>query len=118
MRRLCMFSGGFAIAAALYLFLLHGAPYALLAALAALYVLLRVLRRPDARRAAVCVLGLLAGLAWCRGYEALFLRPFAALSGKTAAISAQELAAPQQSAYGQSVSARLTLGGRSCAAVI
>ena len=54
MRRLCLFSGGFAIAAALYLFLLHGAPGILLAALAAVCALLFLLRGPYARRAAVC----------------------------------------------------------------
>ena len=75
MRRLCLFTGGFAAAAGLYLFLLHGAPGVLLAALAAVCALLFLLRRPILRRAAVCVLGLLAGFAWCRGYEALFLRP-------------------------------------------
>ena len=118
MRRLCLFSGGFAIAAALYLFLLHDAPVVLLAALAAVCALLFLLRRPLARRAAVCVLGLLAGLAWCRGYEALFLRPFEALSGKTAVFSAQALAAPQETSYGRSVSARLALDGKSCTAVL
>ena len=102
----------------MYLFLLHGAPGVLLAALAAVCALLFLLRRPILRRAAVCVLGLLAGFAWCRGYEALFLRPFADLSGETAAFSAQALAAPQESSYGQSVSARLTLDGKSCTAVI
>ncbi len=118
MRRLCLFSGGFAIAAALYLFLLHDAPGVLLAALAAVCALLFLLRRPLARRAAVCILGLLAGLAWCRGYEALFLRPFEALSGKTAVFSAQALAAPQETSYGRSVSARLALDGKSCTAVL
>ena len=118
MRRLCLFTGGFAAAAGLYLFLLHGAPGVLLAALAAVCALLFLLRRPILRRAAVCVLGLLAGFAWCRGYEALFLRPFADLSGETAAFSAQALATPQESSYGQSVSARLTLDGKSCMAVI
>ena len=112
MRRLCLFSGGFAMAAALYLILLHAAPGVLLAALAAVCALLFLLRRPIAHRTAVCVLGLLAGFAWCRGYEALFLRPFASLSGETAAFSAQALAAPQTSSYGQSVSARLTLDGK------
>lgn len=118
MRRLCLFSGGFAMAAALYLILLHAAPGVLLAALAAVCALLFLLRRPIAHRTAVCVLGLLAGFAWCRGYEALFLCPFASLSGETAAFSAQALAAPQTSSYGQSVSARLTLDGKSCTAVI
>ena len=118
MRRLCLFSGGFAIAAALYLFLLHDAPVVLLAALAAVCALLFLLRRPLARRAAVCILGLLAGLVWCCGYEALFLRPFEALSGKTAAFSAQALAAPQETSYGRSVSTRLALDGKSCTAVL
>ena len=118
MRRLCLFSGGFAMATALYLILLHAAPGVLLAALAAVCALLFLLRRPIAHRTAVCVLGLLTGFAWCRGYEALFLRPFASLSGETAAFSAQALAAPQTSSYGQSVSARLTLDGKSCTAVI
>ena len=58
MRRLCLFTGGFAAAAGLYLFLLHGAPGVLLAALAAVCALLFLLRRPILRRAAVCVLGL------------------------------------------------------------
>ena len=40
MRRLCLFTGGFAIAAVLYLLLLHGAPGALLAALAVICALL------------------------------------------------------------------------------
>ena len=104
MRRLCLFTGGFAAAAGLYLFLLHGAPGVLLAALAAVCALLFLLRRPILRRAAVCVLGLLAGFAWCRGYEALFLRPFADLSGETAAFSAQALAAPQESRAGPRIS--------------
>ena len=58
MRRLCLFTGGFAAAAGLYLFLLHGAPGVLLAALAAVCALLFLLRRPILRRAAVCVLGI------------------------------------------------------------
>ena len=72
MRRLCLFTGGFAAAAGLYLFLLHGAPSVLLAALAAVCALLFLLRRPILRRAAVCVLGLLAGFAWCRGTRRFF----------------------------------------------
>ena len=118
MRRLCLFSGGFVLAAALYLWLLHGAPWALLAALALVCALLYLLRRPLARRTAIFMLGLFVGFAWCRGYEALFLRPFAALSGKTAAISAQALAYPQQTSYGRSVAVRLTLGGHTCEATV
>ena len=75
MRRLCLFSGGFAAAAAAYLWLLHGAPWAMLAAAAGLCALLFALRTKLTRRAAICLLGFLAGLGWCRGYEALRLRP-------------------------------------------
>ena len=70
MRRLCLFTGGFAAAAGLYLFLLHGAPGVLLAALAAVCALLFLLRRPILRRAAVCVLGLFGRIClvpWVRG---------------------------------------------------
>lgn len=72
MRRLCLFTGGFAAAAGLYLFLLHGAPGVLLAALAAVCALLFLLRRPILRRAAVCVLGLLADLPGAVGTRRFF----------------------------------------------
>ena len=54
MRRLCLFTGGFAAAAGLYLFLLHGAPGVLLAALAAVCALLFLLRRFCAGRLSAC----------------------------------------------------------------
>ena len=75
MRRLCLFSGGLALAAALYVYAVHAAPWPLLLGLAVLCGGLFLLRKAGTRRAAVCVLGLLTGFAWCRGYEALFLRP-------------------------------------------
>ena len=68
MRRLCLFSGGLALAAALYVYAVHAAPWPLLLGLAVLCGGLFLLRKAGTRRAAVCVLGLLTGFAWCRGY--------------------------------------------------
>ena len=118
MRRLCLFSGGLALAAALYVYAVHAAPWPLLLGLAVLCGGLFLLRKAGTRRAAVCVLGLLTGFAWCRGYEALFLRPLERYAGQELPFAAEALAAPQQTTYGQSCEVRLKLGGQSCTAVL
>ena len=118
MRRLCLFSGGLALAAALYVYAVHAAPWPLLLGLAALCGGLFLLRKAGTRRAAVCLLGLLTGFAWCRGYEALFLRPLERYAGQELPFAAEALAAPQQTTYGQSCEVRLKLGGQSCTAVL
>ena len=91
---------------------------ALLLGLAALCGGLFLLRKAGTRRAAVCLLGLLTGFAWCRGYEALFLRPLERYAGQELPFAAEALAAPQQTTYGQSCEVRLKLGGQSCTAVL
>ena len=63
MRRLCLFSGGLALAAALYVYAVHAAPWPLLLGLAVLCCGLFLLRKAGTRRAAVCMLGLLTGFA-------------------------------------------------------
>ena len=118
MRRLCLFSGGLALAAALYVYAVHAAPWPLLLGLAVLCGGLFLLRKAGTRRAAVCVLGLLTGFAWCRGYEALFLRPLERYAGQELPFAAEALAVPQQTTYGQSCEVRLKLGGQSCTAVL
>ena len=100
MRRLCLFSGGLALAAALYVYAVHAAPWPLLLGLAALCGGLFLLRKAGTRRAAVCVLGLLTGFAWCRGYEALFLRPLERYAGQELPFAAEALAAPGQQDHG------------------
>ena len=115
MRRLCLFSGGLALAAALYVYAAHAAPWPLLLGLAVLCGGLFLLRKAGTRRAAVCVLGLLTGFAWCRGYEALFLRPLERYAGQELPFAAEALAAPQQTTYGQSCEVRLKLGGQTSA---
>ena len=89
MRRLCLFSGGFAAAAAGYLWLLDGAPWVGIATAAALCALLFALRTNLTRRAAICLLGVAIGLCWCRGYETLRLQPLERYDGRTLPIAAQ-----------------------------
>ena len=60
----------------------------------------------------------MTGFAWCRGYEALFLRPLERYAGQELPFAAEALAAPQQTTYGQSCEVRLKLGGQSCTAVL
>ena len=57
MRRLCLFSGGLALAAALYVYAVHAAPWPLLLGLAVLCGGLFLLRKAGTRRAAVCEIG-------------------------------------------------------------
>ena len=52
MRRLCLFSGGLALAAALYVYAVHAAPWPLLLGLAVLCGGLFLLRKAGTRRAA------------------------------------------------------------------
>lgn len=118
MRRLCFFAGGFTLAAAAYASALVPAAWPVCAALFALCAGLYALKNRYARRAAICVLGLLAGLGWCRGYEALLLRPFAAHSGQTIPITAQVRTWPEQTAYASAVTVRLELDGRTCPAIL
>ena len=100
------------------MYAVHAAPWPLLLGLAVLCGGLFLLRKAGTRRAAVCVLGLLTGFAWCRGYEALFLRPLERYAGHELPFAAEALAAPQQTTYGQSCEVRLKLGGQSCTAVL
>ena len=118
MRRLCLFSGGFAAAAAGYIWLQHGAPWAVSAAAAGLCALLFALRTKFTRRAAIVMLGLFVGLGWCRGSEALRLQPLEQYDGRTLLIAAQAQEGAQKTAYGFSVDARVQLGGRGYPAVL
>lgn len=118
MRKLCLFSGGFALATAGYIWLLHGAPWVLLALLAVLLAVLAFLRTKLTRRLFLCVLGLLVGFVWCRGYEALFLRPLQSYTDRELPVTAQAVSAPRRTSYGYAVDVTLHLGSRSCAAVL
>ena len=118
MRRLCLFTSGFALAAAMCVWLLRDAPWWLALPPAGICAALFFLRTKAARRMAIAVLGLLAGFVWCRGYEALFVRPLTLYSGLAADITAQVQTAPQQTAYGYAVLAQLQLDGRRCQAAI
>lgn len=118
MRKLCLFASGFALAAAGYIWLLHGAPWVLLLVLAVLAAVLALMRTRLTRRLLLCVLGLLVGFAWCRGYEALFLRPLQSYTGRELPVTAQAVSAPRRTSYGYAVDVTLHVGVRSCAAVL
>lgn len=118
MRKLCLFSAGFAAAAAVYVLLSPAAVWPFCLVAAGLSAGLFLLRSAPVRRAAICMLGILAGFVWCRGYEALFLRPLTGVSGQSVNVCAVALECPQETSYGQSVLVRLPLDGQKCTAVL
>ena len=73
MRKLCLFAGGFALAAAAYG---YGRRDALLLALAAAALLLSLAARHwRLRRASLVLLGAAVGVAWCFFYQQTMLGP-------------------------------------------
>ena len=112
MRKLMLFTAGFASAALLCIFFLP--PVCLWAVggsalLTAAGFLLRGLAR--SRTVSVC-LGLFCGFAWCAAYFLLFLAPLEALTGQTRTFSASAADAPVQTGYGWRVDADLLLPHR------
>ena len=112
MRKLMLFTAGFASAALLCIFFLP--PVCLWAVggsalLTAAGFLLRGLAR--SRTVSVC-LGLFCGFAWCAAYFLLFLAPLEALTGQTRTFSASAADAPAQTGYGWRVDADLLLPHR------
>ena len=104
MRKLCLFALGFALSILAAVCLLADTVWlaAGLPALAAAGALF-ALRGKPARRAAIVLLGLGVGFVWCAAYQALFLRPLAALGGEAVSIEAEALEAPQPTRFGSSL---------------
>ena len=100
MRKLFCFSAAFA--AAVFALRYGAAPLVLLALPAALW------RREDrALRAGLVCLGLIAGLLWCRGYDALVRAPARALENTWAEVSATVEDWPRETSHGVSVTVRV-----------
>lgn len=115
MRKLLIFSAAFCAADILYVCFLPGSWIFLLAAFAAvLSFACFLLKGPDLRRAAIFLLGFSAGLLWCCGYRAAFVRPAEDLDGKTQTVTARISDYPQKTNYGFSVTADLIVNGRTC----
>ncbi len=112
MRKLCWFVLGFVLAVLAAVLLLSetarwGAGAAVLPAAAVCFSR----RGKPARRAAIVLLGLGVGFVWCAAYQALFLRPLAAIDGSVRPIEAEVLEAPQATRYGSSVLCTMQSGG-------
>jgi competence protein ComEC len=119
MRKLLLFSLSFCLADILCVCWLPERTAFLLGALTALLALACFLMKgPDPRRAAICLLGLCAGLLWCAGYRAVFLRPAEKADGKTQLVTARVADYPQQTGYGVSVTADILLYGRPCRSLL
>lgn len=111
MRRLAMFACSFALAAAVYVWLLPQSLALPIAAIALIAAFVLGFFRMDAcRRARLCAFGLAVGLLWCRGYERIKLEPLRALCGEEREITAELSDAPQETAYGCRVEASISGG--------
>lgn len=111
MRRLCWFTLGFAVAAAVFLLTAPG----LLAPILSVGLLLAAMGvqkwgRRALRRVFLALLGLALGFVWCFSYQALFLRE---LDTGERTVEAVAERFPTQSEYGWSVQAQIESGSRS-----
>lgn len=116
MRKLCLFAGGFALAAAAYVYGRHDA---LLLALAAAALLLSLAARHwRLRRASIALLGAAVGVAWCFFYQQTILGPANRAVGQTAVCEARVSGQPEPTQYGWKAEVQLTLEGRRFGAVL
>ena len=111
MRKLAIFSIGFAVAAAVYIRLLSPL-MGLIAAgglLAAVFVTL-LFHGDPAKRVRIAALGAVVGLIWTWGYEQLKLLPMEQWIGEEQTICAEVLRLPEETDYGCKVEAKLGTG--------
>ncbi|MBO5340621.1 MAG: DNA internalization-related competence protein ComEC/Rec2 [Oscillospiraceae bacterium] len=108
MRKLAIFSAGYALAvfgATLVLpggvLLPLGGFCAVLAA--ALHLLKKILPDKIRRRALICCAGMVLGFVWTWGYDCLFLEPARAMDDRTVVLSGTVTDWPQETDYGASV---------------
>ena len=101
MRKLVIFSGAFAVAAALYVWALpQMLALAFGIALLATGLLLLLLRKEAVKRIRIAALGLAAGMLWSCGYETFQIEPLRALCGENAAVTAEVSGYPERTEYG------------------
>lgn len=110
MRKLAIFSFAFSVSAALFVYL--GCPGNLLWYCGGLFVFALTLfcifrKKRTIRVAALVIIGLCAGLFYCRGYEQLRLRPAKQLGGTTQEVLIEVLEEPSKSTYGYKVTGQL-----------
>ena len=119
MRKLCLFTVPFALAAVLFVYGLPSAPCLMLTALALAGAAgCSLLRVKQARQIVLAALGLCVGFVWCFGYQALFLRPLQSVGEEKQSIRATVSDYPRQTNYGWSVSAKIRLEEREYLSVL
>ena len=114
MRKLAIFSVGYALAVFAAVFVLPGGVLlplggfcAVLAA--ALHLLKKILPDKGRRRALICCVGMVLGFVWTWGYDCLFLEPARAMDDRTVVLSGTVTDWPQETEYGASVLVRAEL---------
>lgn len=116
MRKLALFAAGFALAAALYVYLISD-PRALW--LAGVCLLLSpVCMFLGFRRCSVVFLGLLAGFIWCTGYDSLWMEPSNRVCGTEQTLTVKVLEQPSTTIYGSKATVEIALDGRDYQAVL
>ena len=113
MRKLVLFCAGFT-AGCIWLCMVRPGAWAVPAAAAAgcAALLLFFARRRAARAALLCVLGLLAGLLWTTGYDALVLRPLDRLPEGKQTLTLRVLEQAERTQYGWRAAVLVPVGGR------
>lgn len=116
MRRLAIYSGAFAVAAALSVYVLSDVRALWLAGAA--LVLSIAARALGLRRGSVAALGLAIGLLYCVGYQQIFLRQARLADGTEQPVAVRLSECPVESGYGMSVRGTVRLSGRSYEALL
>ena len=112
MRKLAIFASAFAVAAALYVWLLpRTAALICGAVLAALGIVLCFFHADTAKRIRIGAFGLAVGLLWSWGYELIRMEPLRRICGEDVPVSAEISGYPEKTKYGCRVEAEIS-GGR------
>lgn len=114
MRKLAIFSLGYAVSVLLSVLVLPREYLPFLGVLcllpAGVLCLIKSQRhRKNRKRILLCCFGLAIGFLWCRGYDALFLEPARVLDDKTVVLSGTVLEYPQPTDYGAKILIRTNL---------
>ena len=116
MRKLALFSAGFAAAAAIFVYLLRDVRALWIAG--AVLVLSPLALRFGLRRLCAVFLGLSAGLLWCAAYQQIVLAPAEVLYDTEQTVTVVLTEDPVTTAYGSRATAELKTGGKTYAAAL
>lgn len=116
MRKLALFSGGFAAAAAIFVYLLRDVRALWLAGACLAFSPLAL--RLGLRRCCAAALGLAAGLLWCAGYQQLWLAPADRLCDTTQQVALTLTEDPTATDYGSRAMGTIQADDRRYSAVL